>query len=234
MTLETRSPNLALRVLPEVEDNGLGSPGLYQYRVAKVDLTVANPGRVLLRVSGCSLFVESLIGSLSIAFNNADAELIPLREGEVYYIEFNQLFLSNVAQPNGGTCRLRLGTEEAAFDVGNTSVRRPITVYPKTATSGALELSTTEARRFKLVKVTLKFNTKPTTSEDVTLTINAADGSDYDAVLARADPSTGSGTGDIEFNGSENDIFEEADELDLAFPNTDGRTFGARIVTEPV
>ena len=222
------------RKLPEVEDNGLGSPGLHQYTVEKVDLTVARTGPELLRVSGCSLFVAELHGSLSIAFNNAQSELIPLREGEAYFIEFNQLFLSNVAQPNGGTCRLRLGTAEASFEVTNVALRRPVTVYPATAASGALALSTTEARRFKLVKITLKFNTKPSTSEDVTLTLNAADGAAYDAVLARANPSTGSGTGDIEFNGSENDIFEEGDELALAFANTDNRTYGARIVTEPV
>ena len=112
--------------------------------------------------------------------------------------------------------------------------RRPIKVYPATATSGALALSTLEARRFKLVKVTVKFNTKPTTSEDVTLTLNASDGADYDAIIARANPSTGSGTGDIVFTGDDNDIFEAGDELDLAFPNTENRTYGARIVTEPV
>ena len=228
-------PTLAPRIiLPDSDDPALGSPGLHQYRVAELDLTVARTGPELLKVAGCSLLVSELFGSLDIAFNNAESKLITLREGEVYYIKFNQLFLSNIAQADGGTCTLLLGTEDAVFETGNAARRRPIKVYPKTLTSGALALSTLEARRFKLVKVTVAFDTKPTTSEDVTLTLNAADGDAYDTVIGRANPSTGSGTGDIVFNGDDNDIYENGDELDLAFPNTENRTIGVRIVTEPV
>ena len=225
-------PVLARR-LPDKDDLDLGSPGLHQYRVIDVDLTVARSGPELLKVAGCSLLVSDLFGSLDIAFNNADSKLITLREGEVYYIKFNQLFLSNVAQPDGGTCKLLLGTEEAAFETANAPGRRPIKVYPATG-AAAITLSTTEARRFKLVKVTVGFDIKPATAEDVTLTLNAVDGDAYDTVIGRLTPSTGSGTGDIVFTGEDNDIYEAGDELDLAFANADGRTYGARIVTEPV
>ena len=112
--------------------------------------------------------------------------------------------------------------------------RRPILVYEATVTSGAIALSTVEARRFKLVKVTIAFNTKPTTAEDATLTLNAKAGSAYDTVIARTDPSTGTGTGDIVWTGEDNDIYENGDELDFAFPNTDNRTIGVRIATEAV
>ena len=105
--------------------------------------------------------------------------------------------------------------------------------YPATG-AVAIALSTSEARRFRLLKVTVKFDILPTTAEDVTLTLNAKDGEAYDVVLGRADPSIGSGTGDVVFTGTEEDVYEDGDELDLAYPNTDTRTYGARIVVEPV
>ena len=233
VTTLPRPPHLTERAEANIDDS-LGSPGLHQYRVIDLDLSVARTGPERLAAAGASLMVSELAGSLSLSFNNAESKQIAVREGEVYSLRFNQLFLSNLAQPNGGTAKLLISTGEAAFDIAAAPGRRPITVYPATATSGALALSTTEARRFRLVKVTLKFNSKPSTSEDVTLTLNAADGAAYDAVIGRANPSTGSGTGDIIMTGDDNDIFESGDELDLAFTNTDGRTFGARITTEPV
>ena len=108
---------------------------------------------------------------------------------------------------------------------------RPVTVFNATG-SGAIALSATGGR-FRLVEVTVKFSTIPTTSEDATLTLDANDGSGYDAVLARVDPSTGTGTGDVVISGDDH-IYESGDELDLAFTNTDARTYGARIVVEPV
>ena len=120
-------PTLAPRiVLPDSDDIALGSPGLHQYRIAEIDLTVAHTGPQLLKVAGCSLLVSELFGSLDIAFNNAESRLITLREGEVYYIKFNQLFLSNIAQPDGGTCELLLGTEEAVFETANAAGSRAI------------------------------------------------------------------------------------------------------------
>ena len=233
MTQETM-PVLGPRLLlPEnVEDPALGAPGIHQYRQESIDLSTARTLE-LRKFSGCSLFVSELNGSLQVAFNNADSPLITLREGEVYYVSFNQLFLSNPAQADADTCNLLAGTELATFETGNAAGRRPIMRH-KTTGTGALALSTTQARRFKLVRVTVKFSAKPTTSEDVTLTLNSKDGADYDSVLARANPSTGSGTGDVVFTGTENDIYEDGDELDLAFTNTDGKTYGAIIVVEPV
>ena len=97
----------------------------------------------------------------------------------------------------------------------------------------AIDLSTDDSdERFRLVSVTVKFNTLPTTSERITLTLRTTDGPAYGAVLASADPSTGTGTGDVVFIGEENDVFNPGDFLDLAYVNTDTRTYGARINTE--
>ncbi len=111
---------------------------------------------------------------------------------------------------------------------------RPVNVYPNSAGTGALSLSTVERGRFRFVKATVKFSAKPVTGEDVTLTLDANDGASFDSVERRATPSDGTGTGDVVFYGLVGDIFEKGDQLILAFTNTDGRTVGARIVVEPV
>lgn len=100
--------------------------------------------------------------------------------------------------------------------------------------AAALSLrSVSNGSRFRFIQTTVKFDILPTTSEDVTLTLKSGEGAAYDAVVARADPSTGGGTGDVTFLGDENDIFTANDELLLEYTNTDTRTFGARIVVEP-
>ncbi|NIS21732.1 MAG: hypothetical protein GWN18_17385, partial [Thermoplasmata archaeon] len=50
-------------------------------------------------------------------------------------------------------------------------------------------LSTSEGRRFKLLRATVHFSSAPTSSEDLTLTENANAGAAYDTVLERTDPS---------------------------------------------
>ena len=126
-------------------------------------------------------------------------------------------------------------TVRSATQYGSLQKRyhdRPVNVYNATGT-GAVALSTTETGRFKLVRATIKLNTIPSTSEDAILTLNANDGAAYDAVIRRVNPSAGTNTGDVEFEGDDQ-IFEPGDQLDLSLTNTDARTYGALIVTEPV
>ena len=113
---------------------------------------------------------------------------------------------------------------------------KPVT---RISSSGAVAISlrsAKEGKQFRFIQVTIKFNTLPTTSEDVTLTLKSGESGvsgQYDVVLARVDPSTGTGTGDVVIQGEANDIFTANDELLLEYTNTDTRTYGARIVLEP-
>ncbi len=110
----------------------------------------------------------------------------------------------------------------------------PIERVLSTGAAAASLRTQLDGRQFRLIQATIKFDTLPTTSEDVTLTLKGVSaGSEYDVVLARADPSTGGGTGDVVFLGDENDVFANEDELLLEYTNTDTRTYGARIVVEP-
>lgn len=228
--METEIPELVQ--LAARDDGGTGV-GTRKYNRSLIDLGVARAGPDELGISGCSLYVEQLNGSLDLAFDNPEGVLLALREGEVYYVDFERVFLSNIAQTFPDIAQLLVGTERGSFEKVGAFGKRPILVYPKSVTSGAMALSTLEARRFKLVKVTMSFNTKPSTVEDATLKLNAKDGAVYDTVLARSTPSSGSGTGDVVWTGEPNDIYESGDELDVAFPNTDNRTVSVRIETEP-
>lgn len=114
-----------------------------------------------------------------------------------------------------------------AITVAATGVNVP-TVTNATG-SGAISTSTTLSAAAKLKSITLLFNTAPTTSEDLTVTLNATDGAAYDAVLRTTDPSVGSKTSVV----YDLDIpLENGDEIDVAYTNTDARTYGLRIVTE--
>ena len=71
----------------------------------------------------------------------------------------------------------------------------------------------------------------PTTSENITVTLNANDGAAYDTVLFSTNPSATAATS-VVFTPTDELIFETGDEIDVAFANTDTRTYGIRIVVQ--
>ena len=107
------------------------------------------------------------------------------------------------------------------------------TITPATAVSGAIATTTSLSTNYKLVSVTCHFNIAPTTSEDFSITLDATDGVAYDTVLFSVDPSESSAT-DIVFIPDGELLFESGDEIAVAFPNTEDRTFGLRIVTQEI
>lgn len=109
-------------------------------------------------------------------------------------------------------------------------IRDLVTVYSATGT-GAIALSTAMAKRFRLINITVHFNSAPTTSEALTVKLNASGGAAYDTTLLYVNPSS-SATTDIVYIPDAPLICEPGDEIDLAFANSDARTYGARIVVE--
>lgn len=96
--------------------------------------------------------------------------------------------------------------------------------------TGAISTSYAPSAAFWLESVTTHFSSAPTTSQDLTVTLNANDAVEYDTVLSSEDPSATSAT-DI-FYGPESPILcESGDAIDVAYTNTDGVTYGLRIVT---
>lgn len=104
-----------------------------------------------------------------------------------------------------------------------------IPVVTNATGTGAISTTYAPSAHFQLENVTVHFSSAPTTSENLTITINANDGSDYDTVILSRDPSLTSDT-DILFLPESPVLCESGDAIDVAYTNTDGRTFGLRIV----
>ena len=99
----------------------------------------------------------------------------------------------------------------------------------KGAGSIAATIAVPASEVYKIEHVTLHLSPAPTTSENFTITLNAASGSEYDMLLQSADLSSSSTTdlvwypdGDLYLTGG--------DSLDIAFANTDGVTYGLQVV----
>ena len=102
-----------------------------------------------------------------------------------------------------------------------------------TAVNGAIALSFAPGAVFRLVRVTVHFNIAPTTSENLTVTLNNLAGAAYDTVLRSVNPSVGAIT-NVSFEFDDQQVFKNGDQIDVAYTNTDARTYGAEIVVEAV
>lgn len=100
-----------------------------------------------------------------------------------------------------------------------------------TATSGAIAATlTARTGRSRLASITLALSVAGTTNEDFTVTLNDATGDTYDVVLHLQDLEVGSVT-DLVI--SFDDIWlVEGDAIDVAWPNTEDRTYGLVIILE--
>ena len=79
--------------------------------------------------------------------------------------------------------------------------------------------------KYKLKHITVKWNTAPTTSQSLTLTLNSATGAAYDCVIYSVDPSVGSLTSLwINFEDQNGLDIAAGDAIDLAYLNTDTNT----------
>lgn len=187
-----------------------------------------------LAISGNYLRVENLTGVMSIKFNERDYESFDLFEGRVFKFPkpFYQVFYTNEAQ-SGCSATFVYGWD-AEVVTSSGPQRRNIVVAIATATSGAIAKSITPTAQFKLLSVTLHLNIAGTTSENFTVTLNAGDGAVYDTVFLKQDLSVGSVTDLVWSPDNDEGIFESDDVIDVAWPNTEARTYGLRIVYELV
>jgi len=136
--------------------------------------------------------------------------------------------------------KLMDGTADGASVIAGDSTLtalmvRPRRVFNKTSATGtgAISASHSVTSWERLLSVTLHFNTAPTTSQNYTITLDANDGAAYDTLLFSIDPSVSSATDVVWFPDGDL-ILEDGDAVDLAYTNTDGRTYGVQITTEDV
>ena len=102
----------------------------------------------------------------------------------------------------------------------------------KTADTGAAALSATftAVKACRLMAVTVKFSAAPTTSEALTITLDAVAGAAYDVVLYTLDPSGVSATSLLVSDEHFGDVWLVAgDKITVAYTNTDTRTYGVQM-----
>jgi len=119
------------------------------------------------------------------------------------------------------------GDAANGLDVDVTRVGKTVTKGSTTG-AGAITASQAAADGDKLASVNIHFSAAPTTSEDLTITIDANDGSAYDTVLAKIDPAEFSLT-DYVFVPEGDILLESGDAIDIAYTNTDAVTYGVQI-----
>lgn len=101
----------------------------------------------------------------------------------------------------------------------------------KRSVSGALVMVVTPRNDAKLVSVTAKFDTAPTTSEDFTIVHRYADGGEYSTQLLVTDPSVASNT-DIFWQPDNEHLVAKSDSIRIAFTNTDARKLSVMVTME--
>ena len=84
---------------------------------------------------------------------------------------------------------------------------------------------------YRLVSVSVHLNAAATTSEDLTITQDIVDSALCDTVIYSLDLSAGS-TVDLLWQPDAELYLQGGDELDVAWLNTDGRTWGVTITAE--
>lgn len=97
-----------------------------------------------------------------------------------------------------------------------------------TATTGAIALATNPAGIFRLLSVTLHLSAAPTSSESLTVTLDAGDGGSQDTLLFTQDLLVGSIT-DLAIPFGEGYEFEADDDIDIAYTNDENNTYGVRL-----
>ena len=84
----------------------------------------------------------------------------------------------------------------------------------------------------KISKVCIHFGVAPTTSENLTITLDSASGAAYDTVLLTVDPSATSATS-IVWTPIDL-VLVQGDALVIEYTNTDTRTYGSCVYVDPV
>ena len=147
-------PQAALQERFEEDDLSL-SPGILKYGERRIGLSAARTNQEQTWL-GNYLYVQELAGTLE---STTRKRLITLREGDIIRTEFQRVYLTNAGV--AATAVVLIGRGDFDLEPGAAD-RHPIAIYSATG-AAAIALSTTEARRFKLVRVTVHFSAAPAT-----------------------------------------------------------------------
>lgn len=101
-----------------------------------------------------------------------------------------------------------------------------------TGTTGAIAETLKPKSPFRLLEIRLKLNTAGTTAEDFTINLDANAGPTHDINVITKDLSGEAVTSWIRRFGDDDagKDFDNLDELDFAWPNTENRTYGLTVI----
>lgn len=111
-----------------------------------------------------------------------------------------------------------------------------MTIYKHSGTgSGAMLVSASvpQSKERRVDGVTVKLSAAPTTAGTLTVTLNAAAGAEYDAVLYQVDPATSSATS-IVWQPDPPLWLVGGDAIDVAYANANSCVYGVQIALEGV
>jgi len=107
----------------------------------------------------------------------------------------------------------------------------------KTNATGSAAINTSMAvpagDHYRLGSVSLHLSVAPTTSENFTVTLDAHAGPTYDTLLYTIDLAAAAVT-NLVWMPDEELFLEGGDEIDVAYANSDGRTYGVQITAKAV
>lgn len=125
-----------------------------------------------------------------------------------------------------------VGSPEAIVESSALIPIGPASATDTAATgTGAISLGAAPDAASRFVRLEVTFNVAPVTSELMTLTMKAVRGTAYNVVWFSVDPSSPAQASVVWPGGAGYDMLP-GDQLSLAYNNTDGRTYTARIIWE--
>lgn len=121
-----------------------------------------------------------------------------------------------------------VGLDAGTASIGTVLLDRSISVTVAAGT-GAVSLTTAIADKFRLSSVTIHTDTAMEASDNLVVSLDATDGTAYDAVLSTISLE---GVTDAVYTPTNDLMFESGDEIKVSCDNVSGNAYGVRIVCE--
>jgi len=133
---------------------------------------------------------------------------------------------------NTGTQRVTLASDDVIMNAILAAIGGVPALVKNVATgSGAISASTpAKTADWALESITIHLSAVPTTSENLTITLDATDGAEYDTVLMSIDLSAYSQQ-DVSYQPDATLNLVAGDVVTVAYTNTDAATYGVRFIT---
>jgi hypothetical protein len=216
-----------------IRENIVSILGTAPTTAGKFDVKVADGDDVVLGSVNDDATTEGGVGSISAKLRcvtfNLDLILTAIESCQAEVTD--PVWLSHVMMV--GLNKEGLPATALADAAGNLRVapKTPPTAYAGTG-AGAIAVNANPSGDYYFHSLLIHFSAAPVTSENIVVTLNPVEGATYNTTLYKVDPSVGSLT-DVVFQTDAPLLCRSGDTITVAYPNTDARTYGARVIVSP-